>query len=80
MNHICLILISSLLKDIPYNEDDDDAFEDSEDDLDEGLEEDLTTGKTMFIFIINILSDHIHNDEDDYHQDCNREHNHLGQQ
>ena len=78
MNHICLILISSLLKDIPYNEDDDDAFEDSEDDLDEGSEDDLTTGKTMFIFIINIFNDQ--NEEDNYHQDCNRQHNHLGQQ
>ena len=45
------------MKDIPFNEDDEDAFEDREDNLDEGLEEDLTTGKTMFIFIINILSD-----------------------
>ena len=55
--YACLILIWALLKDIPNNEDDDDAFEDSEDDLDEGSEEDLTTGKTMSIFIINILSD-----------------------
>ena len=66
------------MKDIPYNEDDEDAFEDSEDDLDEGLEEDLTTGKTMFIFIIEIFNDQ--NEEDDYHQDCTRHHNHLGHQ
>ena len=52
-----MILIWALLKDIPYNGDDEDAFEDSEDGLDEGSEEDLTTGKTMFIFTIKILSD-----------------------
>ena len=68
------------MKDIPYNEDDEDAFEDSEDGLDEGSEEDLTTGKTMSIFIINIFSDQIHYDEIDYHQDCNLHHNHLGHQ
>ena len=49
-----MILIWALLKDIPYNGDDEGAFEDSEDDMDEGLEE--TTGKTMFIFTIKILS------------------------
>ena len=68
------------MKDIPYNGDDEDAFEDSEDGLDEGSEEDLTTGKTMPIFIINIFSDHIHDDENDYHRDCNLHHNHLGHQ
>ena len=45
------------MKDIPYNEDDEDAFEDSEDDLDEGVGEDLTTGKAMFIFTINTFND-----------------------
>ena len=54
--YACLILIWALLKDIPDNEDDEDAFEDSEDGLDEDSEEDLTTGKTMFIFTIKILS------------------------
>ena len=78
--YACLILIWALLKDIPYNEDDEDALEESEDGLDEGSEDDLTTGKTMFIFIINIFSDHIHNDDDDYHQACHRQHNHLGHQ
>ena len=45
------------MKDIPYNEDDEDAFEDSEDGLEDGLEEDLTTGKTIFIFTINTFND-----------------------
>ena len=45
------------MKDIPYNEDDEDAFEDSEDGLDEGSEEDLTTGKTILIFTINTFND-----------------------
>ena len=45
------------MKDIPFNEDDEDAFEDSEDDLDEGVGEDLTTGKAMFIFTINTFND-----------------------
>ena len=69
-----MILIWALLKDIPYNGDDEDAFEDSEDDMDEGLEE--TTGKTMFIFTIKIFNDQ--KEEDNYHQDRNRQHNHLG--